>query len=1107
MKKLSLLWILSLAAGWTCLGQSQPPLLLQAPALSKTQIAFAYGGQIWVVGRDGGAATRLVSGAVSASGPIFSPDGEMLAYTGDYDGNLDVYVVPATGGEPRRLTYHPAPDVALGWTPDGKQILFRSPSASATDGEQLYTVPVTGGFPTELPLPIADQASYSPDGSRVAYVPGFQWQPAWKGYRGGQTTPIWIANLSDLSIVKVPRDNSTDKDPMWIGNKIYFLSDREGPVTLFVYDIETRQVTRVLKNDGLDLKSASAGPGAIVYEQFGSLHLYNLDSGESKRVDVQIAADLPQLRPHFEKVDPRQLQHADISPSGKRAVFEAHGEILTVPAEKGDVRNITNSPAVEDRDPAWSPDGKTIAYFSDESGEYALHLRDQSGIGEVRKISLGNPPSFFYSPTWSPDSNKIAYSDKRLNLWYVDLANPTPVRVDTDLFDSPLHEFDAQWSPDSRLLTYTRQLPNHFHAVFVYSLETHKSTQLTDGMSDALYPNFDKNGKYLYFTASTDLALSTGWLDMTAIGHPITRSAYVVVLKKDLPSPLPPESDDEKAKEPEKEGSDAAPAAAEAPKEKDKDKTPKGEPKPKPVKVEIDFENIGQRVLALPIPAGNYGGLSAGKEGQLFLAEQPVVDVSFGPPHFSVQKFDLKTRKTDKLLDGLSGFVLSSDGEKMLYAQGEKWFVAGTGAPPKPGEGMLNTAGMEVFVDPRAEWRQMYHEVWRIERDFLYDPHFHGLDLAAAEKGYAKYLDGIASRSGLNYLFEEMTGNITLGHTFIRGGTQPKVERVQVGLLGADYKIENGRYRFTRIYDGENWNPELHAPLTQPGVNVKTGEYLLAVNGRDLRASDNIYSFFQETAGKQTILKVGPNPGGAGSRDVTVIPVPDEEGLRNLAWVENNRRKVDELSGGRVAYVHLPDTADGGFRNFNRYYFAQVGKEAAVIDERFNHGGDIADYIIENLRRPIMSFVMSREGETQIEPAESIYGPKVMIINQFSGSGGDALPWYFRKAGLGPLIGMKTWGGLVGISGYPVLMDGGRVTAPRWAIYGTEGDWEVENRGIAPDYEVEMDPKLVREGHDPQLEKAVQVVLELLAKNPPKKYSVPPYPVYHHPLPPAGQEH
>ena len=1087
------------------------PLLLQSPTLSKTQIAFAFGGDIWIVDRAGGDAQRLVTGSGVLSRPIFSPDGTQVAYTGNYDGNDDVYVVAATGGEPRRLTYHPASDVAVGWTNDGKSILFRTIRSSYSRFEMLYTVPVTGGFPTPLPLPMGVEGAYSPDGTHLAYVPSWNRRlgavdayVAIKHYRGGHAAPIWIANLADSSVTRVPRDGSNDFDPMWIGDRIYFLSDREGPVTLFSFDTKTQQVKALFKNDGFDLKIASAGPGGIVYEQFGSIHIYDLHSGKSHEVSINAAGDMPQVRPRFEKIENSQLRNAHISPTGARAVFEAHGEIITVPAEKGDVRNLTNTPGVAERDPAWSPDGKSIAYFSDESGEYALHIRDQNGLGAVKKIDLGKQPAFFYAPVWSPDSKKIAYNDKRLNLWYVDVDHPTPVKLSTDRFDSPLQEFDVQWSPDSKWLTYTLQLENHMRGVFVYSLDSQKATQVTDGMSDAVFPAFDKNGKYLYFTASTNMGLTTGWLDMTSEAHPVTRSVYVAVLRKDLPSPLAPESDEEKpdAKKDEEAGKpnadgDTAKSGADG----DKAKSKEDGKKPEAVKVQIDFDGLSQRILALPIPARNYFGLWAGKEGVLYLVEGPLVEGEGGPPHTTVQRFELKTRKTEKIVDKVEAFDLSSNGEKILYRQGEHWFINPAAKPPEAGKGALNTGNVEIYVVPRDEWKQMFHEVWRIERDFFYDPHFHGLDIHKAEQVYAPFVDGITSRADFNYLLAEMLSNINVLHMYVAGGKHPDIPNVNVGLLGADYTIDSGRYRFSRVFNGENWNPQLHAPLTEPGVNVKEGEYLLAVNGRDLTANDEIYSYFQETAGKQTVIKVGAHPDGSGSRDVTVVPVDSEVALRGLAWIEGNRRKVDELSGGKLAYVYLPNTAGAGFTNFNRYYFAQVGKKGAVIDERFNGGGQLADYIVDYLHRPVMSQVMTREGESYDEPVEAIFGPKAMIINEFAGSGGDAMPWYFRKAGVGPLVGTRTWGGLVGIGGYPQLMDGGTITAPRWAIYGLKGQWEVENHGIAPDIEVGLDPKLVREGHDPQLERAVEVVLDQLKKNSLPIYTKPPYPNYHDTLP------
>ncbi len=1094
-KIIGLLGLMAVAAG-PSLRAAEKPLLAQHPSLSLTQIVFAYAGDLWLAPRDGGSATRLTAGAGIENDPSFSPDGTTIAFSGQYDGNTDVFVVPASGGVPRRLTYHPSPDEVVGWTPDGKRIIFRSGRSSASGIPTLFTVGTDGGFPEELPLPTGVSASFSADGSRLAYVPTMQWQRAWKRYRGGQTTPIWIVSLADLKVEKIPRDNSNDSNPLWVGDKIYFLSDRKGPVSLFVYDLATKKVDQVLPNDGLDFKSASAGPGGIVVEQFGALHLFEPATGKAHRVTVSLDGDLPEVRPRYVKAGPR-IAAAAISPNGARAVFEARGEILTVPAEKGDVRDLTKTTGVMERDPSWSPDGKSIAYFSDESGEYALHIRDQSGQGPVKKIGLGQPPSFFYRPVWSPDSKKIAYNDKRLTLWYVDITKGLPVKVDATYYYNPTFSFDFSWSPDSRWLTYAKQLPSHMDVVMVYSTESGRTSQVTDGLSDAKYPAFDRSGKYLFFTASTDVGLTPGWLNMTSMDRPVTRSVYVAVLKKDLPSPLAPESDDEKPKEPEKadpaKAGPAKPATGEA-KDKDQDKEAAKEPE----RVVIDLDGIGQRILALPVPAKNYVGLGAGKEGIVFLLEAPQAFTAMlgGSSSNTLQKFDLSTRKVDKFLDGVNGFWISATGEKIMVSQGPQWTIAGTAGPVEPGKGILNTGGMEVYVEPLVEWKQMYHETWRLERDFFYDANLHGLDLATVEKRYAPYVEGVASRQDLNYIFEEMLGELTCGHVFVGGGDMPEVKRIGVGLLGADYKIENGRYRFVRVYNGENWNPQLKAPLTQPGVNVAAGEYLLAVNGREVTAAEEVYKPFEATAGKQTVIKVGPSPDGKGAREVTVIPVGSEGGLRNLAWVEDNRRKVDKLSGGKLAYVWLPDTAEGGYTNFNRYYFAQVGKEGAVIDERFNQGGLIADYIIDYMRRPLMGYFAAREGVDYKTPVGSIYGPKVMIINEYAGSGGDMMPWLFRAAGIGPLVGLRTWGGLVGMNGAAALMDGGFTGAPQSGFWNPNGTWDVENHGVDPDYEVQMDPAAVKAGHDPQLEKAVEVALDLLAKNPPPKHKKPAYPDY-----------
>ncbi len=1058
---------------------AQPPLF-QKPAVNRTHIVFGYAGDLWIVPREGGDAKRLTAATGTETNPSFSPDGTLVAFTGEYDGNLDAFVVPATGGVPRRLTWHPGADLVQGWTPDGKGVLVTSNREAYLRGSRLFVARLDGGLEEQVPLPMAEEGSFSPDGARIAYVPLLRAFTVWKRYRGGQTTPVWIANLADSKVERVPRQNSNDFQPVWMGDKVYFLSDRNGPVTLFAYDPAKKTVAQLVKNDGLDLKWLAKGPDVLVYEQFGQIFLFDPKSGKAAKVEIRVSADLLAVRPSIEKALP-YVQTASLSPTGARVLLAARGEVFTAPAQKGDIRNLTQTPGVAERAPAWSPDGKWIAYFSDESGEYALHLREQAGFAEAKKYPLAEP-TYYYTLAWSPDSKKVVYTDKKLNVWYLDLEKKTPVRVDADTYDSPIKNLDPAWAPDSKWIAYTKLLKNNLRAVFVYSLETGKTTQVSDGMSDARYAVFDKSGDYLYFTASTNQAAASWWLDMSSTNRPVTRSVYVTVLSKAKTSPLAPESDDEKVEAP-------------------KPEAPKAEPAKGPKPVTIDFEGISQRILALPLAAQNYLGLRAGKEGVLYVAEGPAVVDLGAQASATIQKFDLKTRKPEKVLEGVSWFDVSANGEKLLYRQGlgpaAQWFLAATNAPVRPGEGRVNLEGLEMRVNPREEWSQIYNEVWRLQRDFFYDPGLHGLNLAETKRKYAAYLESVGSRGDLNYLFQEMLGEMSVGHLFVAGGAQPQPKTVAGGLLGADYKVENGRYRFAKVYSGENWNPQLRAPLTQPGVNVQAGEYLLAVNGRELRAADNVHAFLESTAGKQMALRVGPNADGTGARDVTVVPVGSEFALRNLDWIETNRRRVDQTTGGKVAYVYLPNTAGAGYVNFNRYYFAQVDKQAAVVDERANGGGQAADYMIDHLQRPLMNKWSTREGADFSTPAGSIYGPKVMLIDEYSGSGGDALPWYFRKMKIGTLVGKRTWGGLVGNIGAIPLVDGGAVTSPNLAFWNLEGQWDVENAGVPADVEVDLDPAAWRAGRDTQLEKAVAVVLEQLQKNPPREFKKPAFPNYH----------
>lgn len=1075
----------------------EPIRLLREPTLSADAIVFRFAGDLWRAPRDGGAARRLTASVGRELDPQFSPDGRWIAFTGEYDGNVDVYVMPATGGAPLRLTFHPGEDRAVGWTPDGENVLFRSFRDNGVNDERLWTVPATGGWPTRLPLPEAYSGSFSPNGKRLAYMPHQRFQLAWKRYRGGEATFVWIVDLDSLELHPLPRGRSNDSYPTWAEDgRVYFLSDRDGVVTLYRHDPATDAVDRVFANDGLDLKNAQAGPGAIVFERFGEIGLYDLATGAVTFPKISVDSDFEGVRPRYEKVG-ENIQSAAISPSGARAVFSARGEIYTVPAEKGDARNVTRSPSAADRDPAWSPDGTTLAWTSDATGEYALHLAPADGLGTARALAPPEP-AFLYSPLWSPDGKKIALYDQALRLWIVDVASGKWTKVDTDTFDHPLRTLDPAWSPDSRWLAYSKREKTQIHSVWLYELASGVTRRLTDGLGDAVLPVFDASGKYLWFAVSTDFGPTSPWLDMTSVEHPVSRSLWLALLAADTDSPFPPESDEEKGKsEADAKKEDAAPAAAkrakgDAEKSEEKAETPPA--------TRVDFDGIVRRLVAVPgIEPAYWQALAPGKQGELVLLAAPELvdadaedELGAGPLwHYSIEK-----REAKQLADEIAEVHVAANGEKMLVLAGEDWSIVPTGEAIEGTKGKLAIAKLEMRVDPLAEWRQIYREAWKLQRFFFYDPGFHGLDLAAAEARYAPYVDGLADRDDLNYLMTEMLGELSVGHMYVGRGDRPASKEVAGGLLGADWTIENGRYRIAHIYSGESWNPELEAPLDKPEVGAKVGDYLIAVEGRELAPPDSIYAAFESTAGKRVRIRLAADPTGKGARDATVVPIANERRLRYRAWVEENRRAVERLSEGRIGYFHLPNTAGAGYTSFNRYFFPQIDKQALLVDERYNGGGLVADYFVEVLGREPMWAIAARSGSDMLSPAGALYGPKAMLINRHAGSGGDALPWMFRYKGLGPLVGTRTWGGLVGIWDYPELVDGGIVTAPRGGLYTIHGKWEVENVGVAPDYELEITPRDFRDGRDPQLEKGVALLLEALETGRPQLPVRPPFPNY-----------
>lgn len=1060
--------------------------LLSQPAISAKHVAFVYADDLWICDLDGKNVRRLTSDTGTEALPVFSPDGQTIAFTAEYEGNLDVYTIPVEGGSPKRLTWHPGPDLVRGFTPDGKAVLFASPRHVFTlRHTQLFTVPLSGGMPTQLPLPHGVDACYSPDGSHLAYTPLGDRSQQWKHYRGGTHSRIWVYRSKDHAVVQIPQPKGRCNDlrPCWLGDTVYFLSDRAGEYNVFAYDVAKKTVQQLTKHTNFPVVSMSGSNGRLVYEQAGHLHLFDLAEGQAKRLKIGVASDLVETRPRYAK-GAKYVRNAALSPTGARAAFEFRGEIVTVPAAKGDPRNLTNTPAAHERAPAWSPDGKAVAYFSDEGGAYQLHVRSADGKGKAKTYPLHPGAGFYDRLSWSPDGKKLAFIDNSQSLFCLDLSEGKAKKIASEPHYGPtgLVTLRPTWSPDSKWLVYVLSNRAAYRTVYAYEVATGRARAITDGLSDALDPVFDAGGKYLYFLSSTDAGPANQWFAQSNADMRVRRTPYLVVLPKGVPSPLAKESDEEK------------PASEKKDKEEKKDLN-----KANPADVVIDFDGIENRILALPLPPADYAELHAGPAGQFYYLERTPTaprDLSQRGSS-SLRRFDLTKRKSEEVLKGVSRYVLSGDAKKALVNLApDNWSiveVAGGASAKDPSK--LNLDAVEVRVEPRQEWPQIFDEAWRINRDYFYDPGMHGADWRAMKKKYETFLPHLATRGDLDRVLRWMMSELAVGHSNTGPGER-RFERRPIagGLLGADYEIANGRYRFKKVYGGLNWSPELRSPLTVPGVDVKAGEYLLAVRGTDLKPPTELYSLFENTANKSVEITVGPSPDGKDSRTVTVEPLADESALRNRDWVEGNLKKVHEKTNGKVAYVYVPNTAALGHEYFKRYFFPQTDKDAIIVDERFNGGGQVADYYIDHLRRPFTAMWATRYGEDFRTPGGAIFGPKVMIIDETAGSGGDLLPWMFRQNKLGPLVGKRTWGGLVGILGFPVLMDGGGVTAPNLGFWTTDG-FRVENEGVPPDVEVEQWPADVIAGKDPQLEKAIEIVLQKLKESPPSQLKRPAFPI------------
>lgn len=1082
--------ILLIAAFLICpyIVNAQGTRLLRQPSISSTNIAFTYGSDIWVSDLNGQNVKRITSTPATESDPHFSPDGNWITFTSNRGGSNSVYIVSKNGGTPTRLTWHPSGAAARGWSPDGKKVLYASTRGTAPSPfNQLWTVPVTGGPSTRISAQWGFDGSYSPNGRQMVVDKMSRWDIEWRAYRGGQNTPLIILNLNNQSETLIPNDKTTDIQPVWVGQTIYFLSDRDWNMNVWSYSVRSKELKQITKFEGTDVKWLSAGNGKLIIEQNGYLHTLDPASGSTTQLNINVVGDFPWAETKWENVSNR-AGSASLSPTGKRALMASRGEIFTIPIENGDPRNLTQSSDAADRAPIWSPKGDEIAWFSDAGGNgYALHLADQDGMSAPRAISIGES-KMAWEPTWSPDGTHIAFADDDTRVRVVELATGSISTIDNAGNNLERGRMGLSWSPDSKRLAYTKSGSNNFRRVMVWSKEDNSVNALTDPFADSFAPSWDRDKKHLYFLASTNVALGSGWANTSSITASPSYAAYVIVLQEGVDSPFIPKSDEEKV---EKKEDDKGEEKGKSDKDKDKKKgeDKDGEEKAKDEGMKIDLEGIDRRTIALPLPTANYFSTASGPSGSVFIAERKA-----GNPGITLQKFTLDKRKATEFLTGVRQFSVSNDGKKMLVQAGPRWQVANTGGPSgKGGKGF--SVNLRMKLDRMAEWKQMFEEAWRYERDYFYDPGIHGRDWQVVYNRYAPLVPFVKHRGDLNYILDQMNGELSVGHSFVFGGDFPATDRSSVGLLGADLVINKNRWQIQRIYTTESWNPRLTSPLDRPGMKVKEGNYLVGINGKELTATDNPFEALDGTAGQQTVLHFNDKAEFEGSWTEVAEPIRSENALRQRAWVEDNRRMVDKLSNGRLGYIWVPNTGGPGFVSFNRYFFAQQDKEGAVIDERFNGGGLLDDYMVDLMTRSLRAGLTNEvpNGKAMRLPA-GILGPKVLLINERAGSGGDFFPWVFRQQKAGLLIGATTWGGLVKSSVHYGLVDGGALTAPDNAVFDPINNvYVAENEGVAPDIAVRQDAKSLTNGKDPQLERAVQEVLKLLNGQTPVQITPPPF--------------
>ncbi len=1087
----SLLWVW---VGTAAVGAEEARLLRFAD-IHEDRIAFVHAGDIWIVPAAGGTARRLTSDEGLELFPKFSPDGRWIAYSAEYGGNRQVWVIAVDGGTPRQLTFYndvgPMPPrggfdyQVLDWTPDGKHVLFRANRLPwGVRMGRPYLVPFEGGMERPLAVPESGGGMLSPDGKKLVYTPISREFRTWKRYRGGRAQDIWIYDLEADTAEPITEYDGTDNQPVWVGNTIYYTSDREdGRLNLWAHDLATGAARRVTEHRDFDVLWPSAGPRQVVYECGGQLYRFDPATSRSTRVPVQLTGDFLAALPAYRKVA-GFVSGYDISPSGKRAVFAARGDLFTVPEQKGDTRNITRTDGVREMSPAWSPDGRHVAYLSDRSGEYELYLRAQDGSGEERRLTSGGAV-WKSTPVWSPDGKKLAWADRTPRLRYLEVDTEQVLDVDTGVYGT----FQSyRWSPDSRFLVYAKVEQTQFSSIFLYSLADRRIDALTDDTTNDFDPVFDPEGRYLYFLSDRDYNLTFSGYEFNYFYTNPTR-LYAATLRADAPPLLAAKSDEEQAEQPEPEPKQEPPSSKKkkrAAKAADADEDDSAE---KPLV--IDVERFGDRVVALPGPSGNYGNLAATKDGVLYL-------FSTGNGAAQLKLFSLDDEKAQTILKEASAFAVSHDGKKLLYSHAGKYGIVDTKPGHEEGAGQLDLGGLEMKIDPRREWRQIFADGYRIVRDFFYDPGLHGVDWPALRALYEPLVEHVMHRADLDYILGELGGELNAGHFYVNWGDMPRPERRNNGLLGAEIvRDDSGYFRIARIFHGENWHDDFRSPLTESGVDVKQGDLVLAVDGRSTRDVPNFYALLENAAGRLVRLTVNERPERDGARDALVRPIDGETNLRYLDWVRSRRELVDRLSEGRIGYIHLPNTAGPGNRELRKFFYPQAHKDALIVDVRYNGGGFIPDRMIELVARRPLSFWARRGIAPFSTPGYFHDGPKACLINAYAASGGDAFPYYFKQLGLGPLIGKRTWGGLIGLSGNPGFVDGGSISVPTFRFIDTAGNWAVENVGVAPDIEVLDRPDLVARGQDPTLEKAVEVLLEELRRTQgPTRIEVPEAPRY-----------